>query len=291
MIVPFPAGGTADLMARECAQALSEELGQQFIVENKAGGGGNLAAASVAKAAPDGNTLLFASQSQAALNKLMFKNAAYDPVRELVPIVLVIKSPLSVIANLDAPVKNFHDMVDQAKASPGKLTIGHAGIGSMGHITGELLQQKLGIKLTNVPYRGGAPMVTDLLGGHIPLSSDLISNFIQLAKEGKVRILAVASKQRMNGLPGAPTISEQIHSPFEASAWFAIMAPAGTPADIVQKINAVTNRFLQSARGKDIVARQSVEAGDGTPADVAAFIKLELKKWEPVIKAANISLN
>ncbi len=291
MLVPFPAGGTADLLARETAQALSVELGQQFVVENRAGAGGNLAAAAVARAAPDGYNLVFASQAQAALNKFMFKSLPYDPVRELVPVVLVIKAPIAIVAGLDAPVASFQALVDQAKAKPGMLTVGHAGIGSMAHIALELMQQRAGIKLTGVPYKGGAPMVTDLLGGHLPLSSDLVSNFIRLAQEKKVRLLAVTTKRRMSDLPDIPTVQELIHAPFEATAWFAIMAPAGTPADIVQKINTVANHYLQSTKGKNLIARQAVEAGGGTPADAAAFVKSEIEKWEPVIKAANISLN
>jgi tripartite-type tricarboxylate transporter receptor subunit TctC len=291
MIVPFPAGGTADLLARGVAQALSDEIGQQFVVENRAGAGGNTGAAAVARAAPDGYSLLFASGSLAALNKFMFKSLPYDPQRDLVPVALVIKIPTTIVAGLDTPIGNLQAMIDYAKANPGKLSIGHAGVGSMAHITLELLQQKAGIVLTGVPYKGGPPMVTDLLGGHIPLSSDLLSNFVQLAADKKVRLLAVASARRMSNLPDVPAVQELLHAPFEATAWFIVMAPAGTPADIVQKVNAVTNRYLQSAAGKDLIARQSAEAGGGTPEEAAAFVKLELEKWEPVIKAANISLN
>jgi tripartite-type tricarboxylate transporter receptor subunit TctC len=291
MIVPFPAGGTADLLARGVAQALSDELGQQFVVENRPGAGGNTGAAAVARAAPDGYSLLFASGSLAALNKFMFKSLPYDPTRDLVPVALVIKIPTTIVAGLDAPIGSFQAMVDYAKANPGKLSIGHAGVGSMAHITLELLQRKAGIALTAVPYKGGPPMVTDLLGGHIPLSSDLLSNFVQLAADKKVRLLAVASARRMSNLPDVPSVQELLHTPFEATAWFTVMAPAGTPADIVGKVNAVTNRYLQSPAGKDLIARQSAEPGGGTSAEAAAFVKLELEKWEPVIKAANISLN
>jgi tripartite-type tricarboxylate transporter receptor subunit TctC len=291
MMVPFPAGGTADLFARETAQALSEELGQPFVVENRAGAGGNLAAVAVAKAAPDGASLLFASQAQAALNKFMFKSLPYDPTRDLVPAVLVIKSPVAIIASMDAPVSSFQALIDYAKVSPGKLTVGHAGIGSMAHVALELMQQMAGIKVVGVPYKGGAPMVTDLLGGHLPLSLDLLSNFVRLAQENKVRLLAVASMRRMSDLPHVPAVQELIQAPFEAAAWFAIMAPTGTSADILQKINAITNRYLQSTKGKDLIAKQAVEAGRGTPADAAAFVTFELEKWAPVIKEANISLN
>ena len=279
LMVPFPAGGTADLLARGTAQALSDAFGQPFVVENGAGASGNLAAGAVARAAPDGSSLLFASQAQAAFNRFMFKSLPYDPSRDLVPVVLVIKSPVALVAGVDAPVNSFQSMIDYAKANP------------MAHVAYELLQQKAGIKLNGVPYKGGAPMVTDLLGGHLPLASDLLSNFIQLAKEKRVRLLALATPQRLSDLPNVPTVQELIHAPFEAAAWFVIMARAGTPADTLQKISAVTNRYLKSARGQELIAKQAVEAGGGTPADAATFVKLELEKWEPVIKAANISLD
>jgi tripartite-type tricarboxylate transporter receptor subunit TctC len=291
MVVPFPAGGTADIFAREIAQALSDELGQPFVVENRAGGGGNPAATAVARGAPDGSTLLFASQAQAALNKLMYKSLPYDPARDLTPVALVIKSLAALIAGIDAPVKSFEAMIDYAKANPGKLSVGQAGVGSMGHVAFELLQQKASIALNGVPYKGGPPMVTDLLGGHLSVASDLLSNSFRLVNEKKLRLLAVATARRMSDLPEVPTVQEMIHAPFEAGAWFAILARAGTTADIVGKINSVTNRYLESARGKELVTRQAVETGGGTPADAAAFVKLELEKWEPVVRAANIALD
>ena len=291
MLVPLPAGGIADLMAREVAQAMSDELGHPFVVENRAGAGGNPAAAAVARSAPDGAMLLFASQAHAVFNKFMFKNLSYDSARDLVPVVVVMKSPVGIMAGMDAPVTNLQALIDYAKANPGKLTVGNAGLGSMAHVAFEMMQDKTGIKLTGVPYKGGAPMVTDLLGGHLPLATDLVANFIHLAHEKKVRILAAATSRRMGELPDVPTVQETIHEPFEAAAWFVIMVPAGTPAEIVQKINAITNRYLQSAKGKDLIAKQAIEAGGGTSADAAAFVKRELEKWEPVIKAANISLN
>jgi tripartite-type tricarboxylate transporter receptor subunit TctC len=291
ILVPFPAGGTADLLARDAAQALSEELGQQFIVENRTGAGGNLAGSAVASAAPDGYTILFASQAQAALNKVMFKNPPYDPVRDLVPVVLVAKSPIAVAAGRDAPVRSFRGLIDYAKARPGMLTIGHAGIGSMAHMSVELIQLKTGIKLNSVPYRGGPPLMTDLLGGHVQLASDLLSNFVGPSKEGKIRLLAVTSARRMGDLPDVPTVAEEIGSGFEATAWFAIMVPTGTPADVIASINRIANRYLQSRKGQDLIGRGAMEAGGGTPSDVAAFIKAELEKWEPVISAGNFSLN
>ena len=182
-------------------------------------------------------------------------------------------------------------MIEMAKAKPGQLTIGQTGVGSMSHVAYELLQLKTGIVLNGVPYKGGAPMATDLLGGHLPLGSDLLSNFINLAKEKKVRLLAVASAQRFRDVPDVPTVRKKIHQPFEAAAWFAIMARTGTPADIVQKVNAVTNRYLQSDKAKELIAAPRSKPVGGSPAEAEAFIKRELETWEPVIKAANISLN
>jgi tripartite-type tricarboxylate transporter receptor subunit TctC len=291
IMMPQPAGGIADLLARGTAQALSEELGQPFVVENRPGASGNLAATAVAKAAPDGGSFLFATQAQIAFNKLMFASLPYDPERDLIPVVLIGKSPVVFVASLNGPITSLQAMIDAAKAKPGQLTIGQTGVGSMSHVAYELLQLKTGIVLNGVPYKGGAPMMTDLLGGHIPLGSDLLSNFIQLAQDNKVRLLAVATTRRFDDLPDLPTVQEVIRQPFEAAAWFAIMARTGTPSDIVQKINAIANRYLQSAKAKKLIAKAWVEPAGGTPADAAAFIKLELERWRPVIKAANISLN
>jgi tripartite-type tricarboxylate transporter receptor subunit TctC len=290
-MMPQPAGGIADLLARGTAQALSEGLGQQFVVENRPGAIGNLAAAAVAKAAPDGGNFLFATQAQIAFNKLMFASLPYDPERDLIPVVLMGKSPVVFVASINGPITSLQSMIDVAKSKPGQLTIGQTGVGSMSHVAYELLQLKTGIVLNGVPYKGGAPMVTDLLGGHLPLGSDLLSNFIQLAQDKKVRLLGVATSRRFDNLPDLPTVHELIQQPFEAAAWFAIMARTGTPPDIIQKVNALANRYLQSAKAKELIAKAWVEPAGGTPADAAAFIKLELERWGPVIKAANISLN
>ena len=203
IMMPQPAGGIADLLARGTAQALSDEFGQPFIVENRVGASGNLAAAAVAKSAPDGSTFLYATQAQVAFNKLMFATMPYDPARDFVPVIVAGKSPVVFVASMNGP-PNLPAMIEMAKAKPGQLTIGHTGVGSMSHVAYELLQLKTGIVLNGVPYKGGAPMATDLLGGHLPLGSDLLSNFINLAKEKKVRLLAVASAQRFGDAPDVP---------------------------------------------------------------------------------------
>jgi tripartite-type tricarboxylate transporter receptor subunit TctC len=290
IIIPQPAGGIADLLARGTAQALSDEFGQPFIVDNRVGASGNLAAAAVAKSAPDGSTFLYATQAQVIFNKLMFATMPYDPARDFVPVIVAGKSPVVFVASMNGP-PSLSAMIETAKAKPGQLTIGQIGVGSMSHVAYELLQLKTGIVLNGVPYKGGAPMATDLLGGHLPLGSDLLSNFISLAKEKKVRLLAVASAHRFGDAPNVPTVEEEINQPFEAAAWFAIMARAGTPAEIVQKVNAVANRYLQSDKAKELIVRASLEPVGGSPAEAEAFIKRELQIWAPVIKAANISLD
>jgi len=290
IIMPQPAGGIADLLARGTAQALSDEFGQPFIVDNRVGASGNLAAAAVAKSAPDGSTFLYATQAQVIFNKLMFATMPYDPARDFVPVIVAGKSPVVFVASMNGP-PSLSAMIETAKAKPGQLTIGQIGVGSMSHVAYELLQLKTGIVLNGVPYKGGAPMATDLLGGHLPLGSDLLSNFISLAKEKKVRLLAVASAHRFGDAPNVPTVAEEINQPFEAAAWVAIMARAGTPAEIVQKVNAVANRYLQSDKAKELIVRASLEPVGGSPAEAEAFIKRELEIWAPVIKAANISLD
>ena len=184
IMMPQPAGGIADLLARGTAQALSDELGQAFVVENRLGASGNLAAAAAAKAPPDGSMFLFATQAQVAFNKLMFANLTYDPTRDFVPVIVAGKSPVVFVAAMNGPITSLPALIEMAKAKPGQITIGQTGVGSMSHVAYELLP-RTGIVLNGVPYKGPAPMATDLLGGHLPLGSDLLSNFINLAKEKK----------------------------------------------------------------------------------------------------------
>jgi tripartite-type tricarboxylate transporter receptor subunit TctC len=291
-IVPFPAGGPADALARIVAQELSTKLGQQFVIENRAGAGGNLGGSAAAKAEPDGYTMMFSTPGPAAINKLMYANAGYDPEKDLTPIVLVAKSPLIIVASNDAPVKDFKGMVDYAKANPGKLNVGHPGNGTLGHITSELVQLNSDIKMTNVPYRGTAPLTTDLLGGQVGLGMDFITTYIPLVKDGKLRALAVTSSQRVTtDLPDVPTVQELGFKDFEATAWYAIVTPTKTPAAIVDKVNAAVNAWLQSPAGKETLVKFVMQGAGGSPADARAYISSELAKWGPVIKSSNIALH
>jgi tripartite-type tricarboxylate transporter receptor subunit TctC len=290
MIVPFPAGGPADLAARAAAQALSDAFGKQFVVDNRAGAGGNIGGAATAKAAPDGYTLMFTTPAPAAINKLMYKSMPYDPERDLAPVVLFAKSPLIIAGRLDTPVKTLADLIAAAKQNPGKLNVGHPGNGTLGHITSELIQQFAGVKMTHVPYRGAAPLMTDLMAGQVDAAADFLPTYVPLVTEGKLRALAVTTRERVAELPDAPTVQELGFKGFEATAWYAIVAPAGTPGDVVSKVNAAANAYLASDKGKAFLKQNTMQAAGGTPADLKAFMDAELAKWGPVVKAAKIEM-
>ena len=290
MIMPFAAGGGTDLLARALAQDLSETLGQQFIVDNRTGAGGNIGAAAVAKATPDGYTILFGTPGPLANNKLIYKNLPFDPETAFAPIVLVARSPLIIAAKTSLAVKDIGELTAYAKANPGKLTVGFPGNGTLGHITSLLLQRELGISMTNVPYRGTSEVVKDLLGDQIDLAMDFLPSYLPLAREGKIRALAVTTAERSSDLPDVQTVKEAGFRTFEASAWYALAAPAGVPAEILGKLNAATNAFLKSAKGREVLATMSLQGIGGSEADLKAFIASELRKWGPVVKEANISM-
>lgn len=290
MVVPFPAGGNADVIARAAAEALSSALGKQFIVENRAGAGGNIGGSAVAKAAPDGYTLLFTTPAPVVLNKFIYRSLSYEPARDLAPVVLVSKSPLIVTAKLGLPVKTMGELIDYAKRNPGKVTVGHPGNGTLGHITSELIQQISGAKMTNVPYRGSAPLMADLLGGQIDVAVDFMPTYVPMVEDRKISGLAVTTSQRTAQLPDVPTTQEAGLGGIEATAWYAIVTPTGTPRDVVDKVNRAVNGFLNSERGRTILMQNTMQPGGGSPEDLKGFIAGETAKWGPVIEAAKITM-
>ena len=290
MVLPFSAGGGTDLLARALAQHLSEALGQQFVVDNRAGAGGNIGAAAVARAAPDGNTILFGTPGPLANNKLIYKSLSFDPEQAFAPVVLIAKSPLIVAAKSSLPVRDIKELVTHARANPGKLTVGVPGNGTLGHITALLLEKELGISLTSVPYRGTAQVVNDLVGGQIDLAMDFLPSYVPVVQDGKARALAVTTAQRSSDLPEVETVQEAGFRGFEASAWYALAVPTGTSGEIIGKLNAATNAFLRSPKGQEALVKLSMQAVGGSPADLRAFIVSELQKWGPVLKEADISM-
>jgi tripartite-type tricarboxylate transporter receptor subunit TctC len=289
MVVPFPAGATSDVIARGLARELSEKLGQPFVIENKGGAGGNIGAGAVARASADGYTILFATTGPAATNKLMYKDMEFDPQRDFAPVVLVAKAPVIITARPDAPYSSLKDFIAYAKANPDKTTAGFPGNGTLGHITGELLGRTAGIEFGKAQYRGSPTIVTDMIGGHIDIGMDSMAPYIPFVRDGKIKALAIASSQRWSELPDVPTVAESGLPGFEASVWYAVLAPAKVPNEIVDKLNAATNAWLKEPKTQEFLATFGAEIAGGSPADLKAFTQAEIEKWGPIIKAANIN--
>ena len=287
MIVPFPAGGSADTLARTVAQELSDKLGKPFVIDNRAGAGGNIGAAAVAKAKPDGYTILFTTPAPIALNKLMYRNMPYDPQADFEPVVLIAKSPLIITAKAGG-FSNLKDMIAFAKENPGKLNVGHPGNGTLGHVTSELLQQMTGVKVTNIAYRGSSPLMTDLLGATVDVAIDFMPAYVPLILDGQLKPLAVTSAGRSSLLPNVPTANEAGLSGFEASAWYAIVIPKNAPDEVLRGINGVVNAWLTSEKGKTVLEQNGMQGVGGSASDLSAFIASELNRWGPLIKAAKI---
>src|SRR5262245_22656618 len=287
LIIPFPAGGAMDVLGRSVAQDLSDRLGQPFVVDNRAGAAGNIGAMAAAKAPPDGYTMLMAGAASLALNKFMFASMPYDPEQELAPIVLVSKLPHVFIVNAAAEAKTLGELVAYARANPGKLNAGVPGAGTTAHVTLEAFMAATGAKMTVVTYRAEPQMLTELIGGQLDVACTLTTSPGPHVQAGRLRALAVTSAARTHALPDVPTVAQTGFPGFEAVAWFALAAPAGTPADIIDRINGDVNAFLKSDRGRqDLDRLDSLPAG-GTPAEAKAFIAAEVRKWAPIIKAAN----
>jgi tripartite-type tricarboxylate transporter receptor subunit TctC len=287
MIVPFPAGGSADILARAVAQELTEKLGKPFVIENRGGAGGNIGAAVVAKAKPDGYTILFTTPAPISLNKLMYRNMPYDPETDFEPVVLVAKSPLIIVAKGDG-FSDLKEMIAFAKENPGKINVGHPGNGTLGHITSELLQQMTGVKITNIAYRGSAPLMTDLLGANIDVAIDFMPSYVPLILDAKLKPLAVTTASRSSQLPNVPTANEAGLPGFEASAWYAVAVPKNSPDEVVRRINGVVNAWLATEKGKALLEQNAMQGAGGSPGDLKAFMASELNKWGPLIKAAKI---
>src|SRR5271155_707636 len=286
-IVPFPAGGTADVMPRIIADKLSRKWGQSVIVENRTGAGGNIGAEVVAKSDPDGYTLLSSPPPPLVINQNLYPHLEFDPL-QFVPIVVIGRVPNALVVNPDKIAANtVKDFLAYVQANPGKVTDATQGNGTTSHLTSELFQLMAHVKLQNVPYRGSAPALNDLVAGSVDCMFDNLGVSLQLVKAGKLKLLAVASPKRMASLPDVPTIAETLPS-FSSVTWYAIVAPPGTPAAIVDKVNAGINEAL---RDPDIIKRLgdfSAEPVGGTAAATAAYFHDETKRWKNVITSAHV---
>jgi tripartite-type tricarboxylate transporter receptor subunit TctC len=290
MIVPFGAGGPVDAVARFISHRLEAVLNKPFVVDNRAGASGNIGAAALSRAKPDGHTIMIATPFPMGLNKFMSSNLSFDPQVDFTPVIMIGKSPQIFLANADSPVKSMKQLVDAAKKSPGSLNVGTPGIGTTAHIAVEYFQSIAGVKLTPVHFRTSASLTSDLIGGHVEFATNLVPGFAELVKAGKVRALAVTSDRRSAQLPEVPTMIEQGFAGFDATAWYVLAVPAHTPPDVIAALNANVNAYLASDLGKKQLGDFDVQVLGGTPQDAKAFIDGELAKWEPIIKSAGIKM-
>jgi tripartite-type tricarboxylate transporter receptor subunit TctC len=285
MIVPFPPGGPIDTMGRLIGQHLSSTLGQQVIVENRAGAGATIGSKAVASAEPDGYTLLFGSSGSLAVAPALYPNIDYDPIKAFAPIATVALLPHVFVIAPSLPAKTVAEFIAHAKANPGKLNYG-AGLGTPPQMLGTLFKVKAGIDVVYIPYRGSAQSVTDLLGGQTQFTIDGLVGLYPLIKEGKVRPLAVARPTRWPELPDVPTLVESGFPDFVYDAWTGVVAPAGTPRSVIDKLNTAINEGLRSADMKANLAKFSAIAKPGSPQDFAAFLAEELPKWAEIVKVS-----
>ena len=287
LILPFPAGGAVDIVARLVAQKLSDDLGKPVVIENKAGAGGMIATDTVAKAVPDGYTLLLTTPNH-TINAALQPSLPYDTEKDLAPISVVAEVPEVLVSHPEAPFETFAGFVDYARKNPGKLNYSSAGIGTLPHVTFELLLRRTGIQVAPIPYRGAAPAMNDLLAGTVQLKLDTYATSHLHVATGKLRMLGIASRARSKLMPDTPTIAEMGLSGYEGILWIAMMAPAGTPQPVIDKLAAASARAV---RLPDVVARfdsLGVEPVGGTSAAFASLIARVLPQWRELIKAANI---
>jgi tripartite-type tricarboxylate transporter receptor subunit TctC len=287
-LVPFAPGGTSEIVARSVAAELTRQTGQNVYVENKPGGAGVVAMVEAAKAAPDGHTLILGHVGTLAVNPYMLANQPYDVNRDFVPVTLLAKVPNVFVIHPDVPAKNFKEFVAYVRANPGKLNYGSAGNASAGHLAMEYLKLVTGMYITHIPYRGTGPQLTDLLAGRTQASSAGMPALGAHIRAGKLRAIAVGTQQRIPAMPDVPTVAEMGYKDFETSQWYGILAPAGTPPDVVKKIQEESLKALKSSAVTERFATDNAVGGGGPSSEFAAFIKREQRIWSDIVKRAQI---
>jgi tripartite-type tricarboxylate transporter receptor subunit TctC len=283
IVVTFPLGGAPDILARLFGAKMQEAWGQPVIVDNRPGAGGNIGADYVAKSPADGYTLVMGTVGTHAINASLYSKMPYDPVRDFVPVILVAQTPNLLVVNNNVPAKTVQELIDYARANPGKVFFGSPGVGTSIHVSGELFNTMAGVKTVHVPYKGRQFAIPDLLAGQIQMMFDNMPSALPLAKEGKLRALAVTSAKRHPAAPNIPTMSETLPG-FDATSWFAVYAPAGTPADVIAKLNAEFNRVMTLADVKEKLAGIGLDVAGGTPEALGTYTRNELAKWAKVVK-------
>ena len=288
MVVPFTPGGSTDILARALAPKLALALGVNVVVDNKPGAGGSLGAADVAKADPDGHTLLMGHIGTLAVNPSIYPKLAYDPVRSFVPVAWVARVPNVLVVPSSSPAKTFKEFVERARAQPGKFTFSSGGNGSAAHITFEYLKLRAKLFMLHIPYRGTAPSVTDLIAGNVDATFTGAPAVLPHVKSGRLRALAVSSAQRIANLPDVPTVAESGYPGWEADQWYGVVAPAGTPAPLVVRLNAEINKALALPDVAQQLSTEGAVPTPNTPQVFADLIRREIPRWAEVVKAGNV---
>lgn len=291
LVVPFPPGGGTDLIARETAQRVGAATGWTFVIENRPGAGGNLGVDVAAKAAPDGYTIVLGQTSNLAINPTLYAKMPYDPLKDLAPIVLVANAPLVMVTGMGTPHKTLADAVAAAKAKPGSLNFASPGNGTVAHLTSELFQKAAGIETQHVPYKGAAQALTDVISGTVDLYMSSVPTLLGQIKQGKLRPLAVTSAKRVDDLPNVPTINESGYKGFDAVTWFGLLAPAGTPRDVIAKLNAEFNKALQNPELRKKLGDEGADPAGGTPEQFAALIRDEIPRWGKVVRDSGAKID
>ena len=286
IVVTFPPGGAPDILARQIGAKMQDTWGQPVVIENRPGAGGNIGADYVAKSAPDGYTVVMATVGTHAINSSLYAKRPYDPERDFAPVTLVASTPNLLVVNNNVPARSLSELIALAKDKPGTLNFGSPGIGTSIHVSGELFNTMAGVKTTHVPYKGRAMAIPDLLAGQIQFMFDNMPSALPVTKEGKLRAIAQTGAKRSLAAPEIPTMSEAGLPGFEATSWFAVFAPAGTPADVIAKMNAEHNRILGLPDIKQKLSDLGLDILGGSPSELAAYTKREIAKWSKVVRDA-----
>jgi tripartite-type tricarboxylate transporter receptor subunit TctC len=290
LVVPYPPGGGNDTLARLFGQKLGDRLGQQFVVDNRPGAGATLGTDVVAKSAPDGYTILLSSIATHALSPNLYAKVPYDPVRDFTPIVLLAVAPTVAVVNKDLPVKSLGELIALAKSRPGKLTYASGGNGTPPHIAGELFKSLAGIDLLHIPYKGGGPALADVMGGQVDAMFDTAASCMPHVKSGRLKALAIGRISRSPDFPDLPTFAEAGLPGYEMNAWYSMHAPAGTPREIIDRLNAELNAILKLPDVQERLKALGIDAGGGTPDELAAYVRAENAKYGRLIRDAGIRI-
>jgi tripartite-type tricarboxylate transporter receptor subunit TctC len=291
VVVPWPAGGPSDIAARPLAKGLTQALGQPFVIDNRAGGGGNIGTAAVTRAKPDGETLLVTSSAPIVINPSLYKKMSFDPLKELTPVTNLLRVPLVLVAHPSVPAKNLKELMAHIQSKKGQFSYGSSGNGTPQHLTGELFASVAKLPMTHVPYKGSAPAISDLLGGHIPMMFDSTIAIMPHIKSGKVRPIAISGAKRSPLLPDVPTFAEAGLPEIESYAWYGMFAPAKTPKDVIARINAEAQKAMKQPAFQKVLADTGSDYVGDTPENFGKFVQAEHARWGKLVKQSGATVD